>query len=75
MATVRGLDAGRAGSRDGGSGGVTTPEASRRTRAFALASARHVGAVAALLACTTAAHAGLFDDDEARRAIIDLRCK
>lgn len=30
-------------------------------------------AAAALLACAASAHAGLFDDDEARRAILDLR--
>src|SRR5476649_1146826 len=52
---------------------VTPPEASRRPRAFA--AARHACAVAALLACGTSAHAGIFDDDEARRAIIDLRTR
>src|SRR4051794_3456627 len=30
-------------------------------------------AAAALLVCGASAHAGLFDDDEARRAIIDIR--
>jgi tol-pal system protein YbgF len=34
---------------------------------------RTVCAAAALLACGVSAHAGIFDDDEARRAIIDLR--
>lgn len=38
-------------------------------------SAVRAAAVALLLACATAAHAGLFDDDEARRAILDLRAK
>jgi len=74
MATVVGLDAGRAGSRDSGTAAIVTrPEASRRPRAFA--TVRRACAVAALLACGTSAHAGLFDDDEARRAIIDLRTR
>jgi len=74
MATVMGLDADRAGSLDSGSAAnVTFPEASRRPRAFT--SARRAAAVAALLLCATGAHAGLFDDDEARRAIIDLRTR
>jgi len=34
---------------------------------------RAVGAAVVLLACAASAHAGLFDDDEARRAILDLR--
>lgn len=32
-------------------------------------------AAAALLVCGASAHAGLFDDDEARRAILDLRTR
>ena len=59
MAPVVELEAGRVGSR--------------RPRAFA--AARRACAVAALLACGTSAHAGLFDDDEARHAIIDLRTR
>jgi tol-pal system protein YbgF len=35
----------------------------------------HLAAVAALLAATLPARAGLFDDDEARKAILDLRAK
>ena len=74
MATVPGLDAGRSGSLDSSTAAVVTrPQASRRPRAFA--GVRHACAVAALLACATSAHAGLFDDDEARRAIIDLRTR
>ena len=73
MATVVGLDAGRAGSCDSGTAAIVTrPEASRRPHAFA--AVRRTCAVAALLACGSA-HAGLFDDDEARRAIIDLRTR
>ena len=67
MPTVGELDAGR-GSRDSGMATVGT-----RPRAFA--AVRRACAVAALLACGTSAHAGLFDDDEARRAIIDLRTR
>jgi TolA-binding protein len=39
------------------------------------AAVRRACAVAALVACGTSAHAGIFDDDEARRAIIDLRTR
>jgi TolA-binding protein len=47
-----------------------------RSRASGMAVAvRRACAVAALLACGTSAHAGIFDDDEARRAIIDLRTR
>ena len=42
----------------------------RRARGGAVRAAL---AAAALLACATGARAGLFDDDEARRAILDLR--
>ena len=74
MAAVVGLDAGRAGPRDSGMAAIVTrADASRRPRAFA--AVRRACAVAALLACGTSAHAGLFDDDEARRAIIDLRAR
>ncbi|HYP31650.1 MAG TPA: tol-pal system protein YbgF [Burkholderiaceae bacterium] len=55
------------------SAAVTFPEASRRPRAFA--AVRRACALAALLVAGTSAHAGLFDDDEARRAIIDLRTR
>ena len=76
MSPVLGLDAGQAltGPRDSGEAAAAThPEASRRPRAFA--AVRRACAVAALLACASSAHAGLFDDDEARRAIIDLRTR
>jgi tol-pal system protein YbgF len=36
---------------------------------------RAVCAAAALLVCGAGAHAGIFDDDEARKAIIDLRTR
>ena len=78
MAAVVGLDAGLGQEMTGPritstAAVVTPPEASRRSRAFA--GARRACALAALLACGTSAHAGLFDDDEARRAIIDLRTR
>ncbi len=74
MSRVSGLDAGLSGSLDSSTAAVATfPEASRRPRA--LAAVRRACAVAALLACATSARAGLFDDDEARRAIIDLRTR
>src|ERR1700740_1824256 len=50
--------------------------AARLPRALALARhARRACAMAALLVVGGNAHAGLFDDDEARRAIIDLRTR
>src|ERR1700759_987310 len=55
------------------SAAVTFPEASRRPRAFV--AVRPACALAAMLVVGTSAHAGLFDDDEARRAIIDLRTR
>ena len=74
MATAPGIEAGRSGSLDSSTAAVVTrPQASRRPRAYA--GLRRACAVAALLACGTSAHAGLFDDDEARRAIIDLRTR
>jgi tol-pal system protein YbgF len=74
MATVLGLDAGRSAARHfSAATAVTSPKASRRPRAFA--GLRHACALAALVACATSAHAGIFDDDEARRAIIDLRTR
>jgi tol-pal system protein YbgF len=76
MATVVGLEAGRTGPHDCGTAAMAArPEASHRPRAFAAARLPRVVALAALLACGTSAHAGLFDDDEARRAIIDLRTR
>ena len=73
MASFVGLDA-NAGSRDSSTAAaVTPPEASRRARAFA--GALRACAIAALLVGGTSARAGLFDDDEARRAIIDLRTR
>jgi hypothetical protein len=36
---------------------------------------RAVAAATALLVAGASAHAGLFDDDEARRAILDLRTR
>ena len=55
------------------SAAVTFPEASRRPRART--AVRRACALAALLVVGGNAHAGLFDDDEARRAIIDLRTR
>jgi tol-pal system protein YbgF len=40
---------------------------------MALPHLRRIAGAAALLAATGAAHAGLFDDEEARKAILDLR--
>ena len=72
MSPVVGLHAGRPGPLDAGTPAVRTPPpASGRPRAFA--AVRRTCALAALVACAGSAHAGLFDDDEARRAIIDLR--
>lgn len=44
-------------------------------RAWAGVWGRRAVAAALALACASAAQAGLFDDDEARRAIVDLRAK
>jgi len=44
-------------------------------RALAWVWGRRAAAAALALACASAAQAGLFDDDEARRAIVDLRAK
>ena len=76
MSRLVGLDVGpglaMAVSRaDGAAAAATHPEASRRP----FAAVRRACAVAALLACGASAHAGIFDDDEARRAIIDLRTR
>lgn len=72
MAKALEFDAGRSRSlASSTAASVTPPEASRRPRTFA--GMRRACAVAAMLACSASAHAGLFDDDEARRAIIDLR--
>jgi tol-pal system protein YbgF len=45
----------------------------RRAPALGFLGVRRVCAAAALMVCGASAHAGLFDDDEARRAILDLR--
>ena len=74
MQSAVGIDAGRRGSLDSGApANVTPPEASRRVRARGFSTFRTACAAAALMACGASAHAGLFDDDEARRAILDIR--
>lgn len=55
---------------------VVANDSSRGGARRALAArVRSACAAAALLACGAGAHAGLFDDDEARRAILDLRTR
>jgi tol-pal system protein YbgF len=55
---------------------VLAPDAGSRSGGNAVgARLRSVCAAAALLVCGASAHAGLFDDDEARRAILDLRTR
>jgi tol-pal system protein YbgF len=46
-----------------------------RAAARGLPRLRAAAAAAVLLVCGASAHAGLFDDDEARRAILDLRTR
>ena len=53
-----------------GPAGVTGPRSAGMGAAV-----RRACAVAALVACGTSAHAGIFDDDEARCVIIDLRTR
>jgi tol-pal system protein YbgF len=74
MQPAGGIDAGRRGSLDSGAAAnVAHPEAPRCVGARGFSSWRTACAAAALMACGASAHAGLFDDDEARRAILDIR--
>ena len=75
MQAVVGIDAGRSGSLHSRAAAtnVAPPEAPRRVPARGFGSFRTACAAAALMVCGASAHAGLFDDDEARRAILEIR--
>ncbi len=73
MRGVAGNGAGAIGPRNSAS--AMSSGASRPSRGRTAARVRAVCAAAALLVCGAGAHAGLFDDDEARRAILDIRSR